>query len=462
MDSLNNFDADGRPMPWVFFGMGCHISDFVKNTVYTETVPFEQSLGEKFLVQSRAGASATYGSSGYEFITSNEKLGIAFFDRMVLNPPSTAVDGTGNTSRWVLGELLWAAEGDILADFSTPTYTEMCAQFVLLGDPLMVLDAGPAQVVARLTDAGDQEIEGTVELPALDSANVRTISLEAKDEAGVDRIRVLRSQGGLVDDLTAQVATGSLPPDAVNDQIMNYDLEIPIIPCPHEVSVAVYDASGVLDSDHHYELMLQMPATWEFTMGGEPWADGDFTFPVGELVAVNGTVTLPAHLDENWPCDLDGDNLEVTDIVLEVLSGRQLSVSFTGRAPGGTEGSRGIKLIVNNYETPIELEKVGEDPAFQGISKVYNFPNPMQQETRFLFQSGFAATSGMIRVFSTAGRPVARIPFRIGEAGPVVVPWDGKDQEGDILANGVYLYRIELDTPTERTVSDMQRLVMMR
>ena len=86
----------------------------------------------------------------------------------------------------------------------------------------------------------------------------------------------------------------------------------------------------------------------------------------------------------------------------------------------------------------------------------------MQQETRFLFQSGFSATSGVIRVFSTSGRPVARIPFRIDEAGPVVVPWDGRDPEGDSLANGVYLYRVELDTPAERTVSNMQRLVMMR
>jgi hypothetical protein len=43
-----------------------------------------------------------------------------------------------------------------------------------------------------------------------------------------------------------------------------------------------------------------------------------------------------------------------------------------------------------------------------------------------------------------------------------VVPWDGRDESGDALANGVYLYRVELNGPQGAVASDVQRLVVMR
>jgi len=42
------------------------------------------------------------------------------------------------------------------------------------------------------------------------------------------------------------------------------------------------------------------------------------------------------------------------------------------------------------------------------------------------------------------------------------VDWDGRDNAGDEMGNGTYLYRVEIDTADGLVVSDMQRLVMMR
>ena len=44
----------------------------------------------------------------------------------------------------------------------------------------------------------------------------------------------------------------------------------------------------------------------------------------------------------------------------------------------------------------------------------------------------------------------------------MIVPWNGRDRAGDRLANGVYLYRVELDTALGAVSSGMQRLVVMR
>ena len=54
----------------------------------------------------------------------------------------------------------------------------------------------------------DQEISGEVELVAIDASNTRTITMEARDEAGIDRIQIVDSSGA---DLTSQIATETLP-----------------------------------------------------------------------------------------------------------------------------------------------------------------------------------------------------------------------------------------------------------
>jgi hypothetical protein len=37
----------------------------------------------------------------------------------------------------------------------------------------------------------------------------------------------------------------------------------------------------------------------------------------------------------------------------------------------------------------------------------------------------------------------------------VRVPWDGRDREGDVLANGVYLYRLVAQTVDGRFTSEV-------
>ena len=96
------------------------------------------------------------------------------------------------------------------------------------------------------------------------------------------------------------------------------------------------------------------------------------------------------------------------------------------------------------------------------------FPNPLSESTRFLFQASESASSGRVLVYSVAGRLVAQVPISPAdyvsgaENGGYVVEWDGRDSHGDELANGVYLYRVEMEAGSQQLRSDMQRLVVMR
>jgi hypothetical protein len=83
------------------------------------------------------------------------------------------------------------------------------------------------------------------------------------------------------------------------------------------------------------------------------------------------------------------------------------------------------------------------------ITEVMNYPNPFSTSTRFVFTlTGSEIPSNFkIQIMTISGKVVREI-FQ-DELGPIHVgrnitqfAWDGKDEFGDQLANGVYLYRV--------------------
>ena len=83
------------------------------------------------------------------------------------------------------------------------------------------------------------------------------------------------------------------------------------------------------------------------------------------------------------------------------------------------------------------------------ITDVINYPNPFSTATRFVFTlTGSELPDYMkIQIITVTGRIVREITQ--SELGPIHIgrniseyAWDGKDQFGDQLANGLYLYRV--------------------
>lgn len=83
------------------------------------------------------------------------------------------------------------------------------------------------------------------------------------------------------------------------------------------------------------------------------------------------------------------------------------------------------------------------------ISNMLNYPNPFSTSTQFVFTlTGRELPDYMkIQILTVSGKVVREIlqeelgPLRIG-LNRTTYAWDGKDEYGDQLANGVYLYRV--------------------
>ncbi|MEZ4386497.1 MAG: C25 family cysteine peptidase [Candidatus Krumholzibacteriia bacterium] len=459
---INNyrFDLDritnvGRP--WLFCGMGCHLGDFIQN-VAGPNGNTEPGLGEKLLFLIEGGAVAVYASSGYEFLSTNKTFSEVFIDVLAISPPRVTVDGRDTGTRWMLGELMWKSGQNMLGISQSSTVREMVYQYSVLGDPLLMLDAGPPEVEAALVGGGP--LEAQTALVALDGSNRRVVNLQARDEAGIDRLVVRDSAGN---DLTASTVEATpFYPDG-RTQIMDYVITLPVRPFPHDITVGVYDASDRLDTDPHPSFTLSVAHEWTatFTADGTEVDPESNVFQPGVPVDFSVAVTTAAWLDEATTVELQGDHLELSAITWSVLDSDHLEASFTATAPAA-KANRGVRLLIDGFETYVSLETSPIEPADGGVTGLVNFPNPMRGETRFVFGTNVLSGTGVVRVWTVSGRSVAEVPFTLGGNGREVVSWAGVDRERDRLANGTYLYRVELDGPLGRVRSDMQRLVIMR
>jgi len=103
------------------------------------------------------------------------------------------------------------------------------------------------------------------------------------------------------------------------------------------------------------------------------------------------------------------------------------------------------KNDAGKYDYRIKF-KVDSKPS---ITNVLNYPNPFSTSTQFVFTITGATIPEqlIIQIFSASGRVVREITtseFGDLQAGTHISNfcWDGKDEYGDQLANGVYLYRV--------------------
>ena len=75
------------------------------------------------------------------------------------------------------------------------------------------------------------------------------------------------------------------------------------------------------------------------------------------------------------------------------------------------------------------------------VEDVLNYPNPFDASTQFTFKLNQEADVE-IKVFTVDGQLIRIIDGILGEPGLNMITWDGRDEVGDALANGVYLYKV--------------------
>ncbi len=98
------------------------------------------------------------------------------------------------------------------------------------------------------------------------------------------------------------------------------------------------------------------------------------------------------------------------------------------------------------------------------LSRVVTMPNPMETETHFLFDLDRMADL-KVDIFTSTGRRIQTLeaasvaPDAASSQG---LAWDGRDADGDPLANGVYFYRVVATDRAGHSEERIERLVVLR
>ncbi len=107
------------------------------------------------------------------------------------------------------------------------------------------------------------------------------------------------------------------------------------------------------------------------------------------------------------------------------------------------------------------------------LEHVLNYPNPFTDRTCFQFDHNLAGQQldVMIQIFTVSGRLVKTIEQNILSDGALrlsdCIQWDGRDDYGDRLARGVYLYKVKVRTNIGGAASisgesDFEKLVILK
>lgn len=118
------------------------------------------------------------------------------------------------------------------------------------------------------------------------------------------------------------------------------------------------------------------------------------------------------------------------------------------------------------YNNSAQAETIFEVRAASvvGIFNVVNVPNPFARSTTFTFQrSSTDPVDVEIKIYTVAGRLIqileaVALTDRVGR-----ILWDGRDRDGNEIANGVYLYRIIVRSLDRSTTNEaLGRIAVLR
>lgn len=123
-----------------------------------------------------------------------------------------------------------------------------------------------------------------------------------------------------------------------------------------------------------------------------------------------------------------------------------IEYQFNNLADGNyTLKLKGWDTYNNSKETSINF--IVKSTSSLVISNVYNYPNPMKDFTNFTFQHNFdVPLNAELYIFTIAGRKIQTINRTNISNKNVSIEWDGKDTDGDYIANGTYIYKLIVKT----------------
>jgi len=186
--------------------------------------------------------------------------------------------------------------------------------------------------------------------------------------------------------------------------------------------------------------------------------DGEEILP-GDIVS--STPSIRISLKDNSPLPLDTTAFRVIlNNKVQYLNQGNVAYSYSPYpnseglitfTPTLKEGRQTLDILTkdasNNYHDSVFTRYTFYVYSSNEIARVYNYPNPFSSAgTNFTFElRGFKVPESItLHIYTVTGRKIREIQLNSARysIGFNSIPWDGRDEDGDTIANGVYLYKL--------------------
>ncbi|NOT34057.1 MAG: hypothetical protein HOP12_07795 [Candidatus Eisenbacteria bacterium] len=460
-DSRNLANGDSL---FLFSAFSCHANAFARaGDNEDERGP---SLGEDMVLLPGSGAIASWASSGYEIMPGfgGQHVNTALGRAMFRDPPFDATFGEGVSpsqrgSRVVLGEVIGLALLNYVSPFGGAE-RGVGMTYNLLGDPATRLSIGRPQAVVK---ANETVVTSGLAVRLQTPGDTLRLDADLISNVQITAVVLERQRGAVVDTIpsTDYTLTPAFPDTGVGG---SGGRRFRLV---HRTTLAPVDVRYVFRTVDRYGVSSSFEVPFEFftqlRLSGTPTANGDAVPPTAELSLL---VLSPTPIDPS------------TELTLTVGSQAQ---AFTPTPANGDASGREWLLSwshapysVGSYD--VHLEVAGGTPrdhSFRvtvGVSEMrlvsaLNFPNPFEEKfgthLSFVLESG-APADVLIRIFTVSGRLIyERVEHGLAP-GYHQIPWDGRDTEGDVIANGTYLCRVVAKNPAAQASTTLRMIKLRR
>ncbi len=431
-------------------------------------------------------------------------IGLMTTVRLAFSGPNLSLNSAFYTHALVpMANGKWPAVGDLYRLTKRDIgFNQNYMNFVILGDPALKLSY-PEQKIYTST-INSQVVTGTSS-DTLKALSKITVKGYVGDKSGnkltafngvvyptvFDREIAVRTLGN---DIGSPVTTFTLQKNSIyrgKSEVKNGDFTFTFL-VPKDISndygkgkISYYAHNGVHDANGYYTKVTvggyNQNAVIDNTgpvinlyMNDEKFVAGGLTNENPKIYAVladsSGINTLGTGIGHDAVAILDENSSK--PIVLNDYYSADLNTYQKGkiRYPFSSlpEGNHRISVKVwdvQNNSSISYTDFIVSDKAELALKHILNYPNPFTTKTKFFIEHNQCCTTlkAVIQIYTISGKMVKSINQTINNEGFRFdgIEWDGKDDFGDKLARGVYIYRVIVTDNSQKKAEKIEKLVIL-
>jgi hypothetical protein len=477
-DIVNNWNNANR-LP-LFITATCDFAPYDNPTV--------NSLGENILLRPKTGGIALMTTTRVVFSFSNRIINNNYL-QFALQPDTNGIYKSLGESIRVAKNYTYQTFGDIANN----------RKFTLLGDPALTLaypilklratnvnglpatQADTISATEKVVMGGEvtdvkgnllPDFNGTVYPVVFDK--VQTINTLANDPAS--QVTGFQAQNNILYKGKASVTNGKFSFTFKLPKDINYQYG--------KGKLSLYAENGSSDGNGFFTNFIiggtgndigndkEGPVIKAY-LNDEKFVNGSVTNENPVLIVrlsdSSGINTAGTGIGHDIVATLDNDNRQyfiLNDFYEADLNSYQQGV-IRFQLPVLSAGLHSLKIkawdVLNNSGEYILEFTVAKDEELV-LNHVLNYPNPFTTKTQFWFEHNRPGQNLQVRVqvFTVTGKVVKTLKQTINDPGnrSCEVEWDGRDEYGDKLGRGVYLYRLTVTAPDGKKKERIERLVV--